>query len=53
MKKKITAILIAVLACVFAVAAAKGEAVEDTDTGAQWYTAANMDEPDVAKLLYD
>lgn len=36
-----------------AVAAAKGESVEDTDTGAQWYTAANMDEPDIAKLLYD
>lgn len=36
-----------------AVKAAKGETVEDMDTGAVWYNAANMDEEDIAKLLYD
>ncbi|MEG1548669.1 MAG: substrate-binding domain-containing protein [Clostridia bacterium] len=33
--------------------AAKGEAVADTDTGAQWYTAANIDDPAIALLVYD
>lgn len=36
-----------------AVAAAKGESVDDVDTGAQWYTADNMDEPDIAACLYE
>lgn len=36
-----------------AVKAAKGETVEDTDTGAQWYTAENIDQPDIALLVYD
>ena len=36
-----------------AVAAAKGEAVEDKDTGAQWYNAENIDDPDIALLVYD
>lgn len=36
-----------------AVAAAKGEAVADVDTGAKWYTAENMDAEDIAPLLYD
>jgi ribose transport system substrate-binding protein len=36
-----------------AVKAAKGEPVSDIDTGAKWYTAANMDNPDIAPLLYD
>ena len=36
-----------------AVAAAKGEAVEDKDTGAQWYDASNIDDPDIALLVYD
>jgi ribose transport system substrate-binding protein len=38
---------------VLAVKAAKGEAVSDIDTGAKWYTAANMDDLDIAPLLYD
>lgn len=36
-----------------AVKAAKGEAVADIDTGAKWYDATNMDQPDIANLLYD
>ncbi len=35
------------------VKAAKGESVADVDTGCQWYTAANMDEPKIAPNLYD
>lgn len=35
------------------VKAAKGEAVTDVDTGCQWYTAANMEDPKVAPNLYD
>lgn len=31
----------------------KGESVSDVDTGAKYYTAANMDEADIAPLLYD
>ncbi|MGI6239555.1 MAG: substrate-binding domain-containing protein, partial [Christensenellales bacterium] len=36
-----------------AVNAARGEPVEDVDTGAQWYTALNMDDEAIAILLYD
>ena len=36
-----------------AVAAANGEAVADKDTGAQWYNAENIDQPDIALLVYD
>jgi ribose transport system substrate-binding protein len=36
-----------------AVAAANGEAVADVDTGAQWYNAENIDNPDIALLVYD
>ena len=36
-----------------AVAAAKGEAVADVDTGCQWYTADNMEDPKIAPNLYD
>lgn len=36
-----------------AVKAAKGEAVEDVDTGALWYTAQNMDDDNIAPNLYD
>lgn len=36
-----------------AVKAANGEEVADLDTGAQWYTAANIDDPDIALLVYD
>jgi ribose transport system substrate-binding protein len=40
-------------AVALAVAAANGEAVADVDTGAKWYDATNMEEPDIAQLLYD
>lgn len=33
--------------------AAEGKPVSDVDTGCKWYTADNMDEPDIAQLLYD
>ncbi len=33
--------------------AASGEAVFDVDTGAKFYDASNMDQPDIAQLLYD
>ncbi|MBD5560773.1 MAG: substrate-binding domain-containing protein [Clostridia bacterium] len=36
-----------------AVKAANGETVEDVDTGAKWYTSANMDDADIADLIYD
>ena len=35
------------------VKAANGEPVEDVDTGCQWYTAANMNDPEIAQNLYD
>ncbi|MFP4301784.1 MAG: ABC transporter substrate-binding protein [Spirochaetaceae bacterium] len=31
----------------------QGESVSDVDTGAKFYTAENMDDPDIAPLLYD
>lgn len=36
-----------------AVKAANGETVEDVDTGAQWYNADNIDDEDIALLVYD
>jgi len=33
--------------------AAKGEEVEDIDTGCQWYTAENMNDEEIAQNLYD
>ena len=36
-----------------AVRAARGETVHDVDTGARWWNAANMDDPEIAPLLYD
>lgn len=33
--------------------AAMGEPVADVDTGAQWYNAENIDDPDIALLVYD
>ncbi len=33
--------------------AATGESVSDVDTGAKFYTAENMDDPEIAPLLYD
>lgn len=41
------------LAVELAYKAAMGEAVQDVDTGAKWYTAANIDDPDIALLVYD
>lgn len=41
------------LAVELAVKAANGEEVADVDTGAQWYTAENIDDPDIALLVYD
>ena len=34
-------------------AAAKGEAVEDVDTGCQWYTSENMKDEEIAQNLYE
>jgi ribose transport system substrate-binding protein len=36
-----------------AVKAAKGQPVADVDTGAKWYDKTNMDQADIAQLLYD
>ena len=41
------------LAVELAVKAANGESVSDADTGAVFYNADNMDDPDIAQLLYD
>ncbi|MFW5695532.1 MAG: ABC transporter substrate-binding protein [Alkalispirochaeta sp.] len=41
------------LAVELAVKAANGESVSDVDTGAVFYNADNMDESDIAQLLYD
>ena len=41
------------LAVELAVKAANGEEVMDVDTGAQWYTKENIDEPNIAMLVYD
>ena len=35
------------------VKAARGEEVSDVDTGCKWYTAENMEDPDIAPNLYD
>ncbi len=40
-------------AVALAVDAAQGKTVADVDTGAKWYNAANMDQADIANLLYD
>ena len=34
-------------------ASAKGEPVEDTDTGCAFYTLENIDTPEIADNLYD
>ena len=36
-----------------AVRAARGETVTDVNTGARWWNADNMDDPEIAILLYD
>ena len=36
-----------------AVKAANGEEVSDVDTGCQWYTSENMEDPNIAPNLYD
>ncbi len=45
--------MIGYLAVELAVKASNGESVSDVDTGAKWYDADNMDEADIAQLLYD
>lgn len=45
--------MIGYLAVELAVKAANGEEVADVDTGAQWYTAENIDEDSIALLVYD
>ncbi|EDS09809.1 hypothetical protein ANACOL_03254 [Anaerotruncus colihominis DSM 17241] len=40
-------------AVVSAVKASKGEAVEDIDAQAKWYNSENMDDEEIARLLYD
>jgi len=41
------------LAVDLAYKAANGEAVADKDTGAKWYTAQNIDNPEIKDLVYD
>lgn len=41
------------LAVELAYKASQGEEVADQDTGAQWYTKDNIDEPNIAILVYD
>lgn len=36
-----------------AVQAAKGEKVEDVDTGSKWYDATNIDNEDIQAVLYE
>jgi ribose transport system substrate-binding protein len=36
-----------------AVEASEGKTVTDVDTGSKWYTKDNIDDEDIAKLLYD
>ena len=36
-----------------AYAASQGEAVSDVDTGAKWYNSENIDDEDIALLVYD
>ncbi len=45
--------MIGYLAVELAYKAANGESVADVDTGALFYNADNMDEADIAQLLYD
>lgn len=45
--------MIGYLAVELAHKASKGEPVADVDTGAQWYTAENIDLPEIAILVYD
>lgn len=36
-----------------AVKASKGESISSVDTGAKWYDKTNIDDPDIAQLLYE
>ena len=45
--------MIGYLAVELAYKASQGEEVADVDTGAQWYTAENIDAPEIAILVYD
>ena len=45
--------MIGYLAVELAYKAMNGESVSDSDTGCKFYNADNMDQPDIAQLLYD
>jgi ribose transport system substrate-binding protein len=45
--------MIGYLSVELAYQAYKGQAVADKDTGCHFYDSTNMDQPDIAKLLYD
>lgn len=45
--------MIGYLAVELAVKAANGEEITDIDTGAHWYNAENIDDPEIALLVYD
>jgi ribose transport system substrate-binding protein len=45
--------MIGYLSVELAYKAYKGETVADVDTGCHFYDSTNMDQPDIAKLLYD
>lgn len=45
--------MIGFLSVELAYKAINGEKVADTDTGSKFYNASNMDQPDIAQLLYD
>lgn len=45
--------MIGYLSVELAVKAINGEKVADTDTGCKFYNKSNMDQPDIAQLLYD
>lgn len=45
--------MIGYLAVELAYKAYKGEPVTDSDTGCKFYNSENMDQPDIAQLLYD
>ncbi|MCL2202283.1 MAG: substrate-binding domain-containing protein, partial [Oscillospiraceae bacterium] len=46
-------VMIGYYAVSLAVRAIRGESVSDVDTGARWWDATNMDDPEIAILLYD
>jgi ribose transport system substrate-binding protein len=45
--------MIGYLAVELTVKSINGEKVSDTDTGCKFYTAKNIDDPDISQLVYD